>query len=95
LNQLDLVSFWRIDKRDYAPAAGRRWAIGKRITFGGGVFRESIEIIYFKREVCDIATHFDWAASIELTNLDFFLTPRRFKENKLRASGRFMSSNFF
>ena len=94
LNQLDLVTFRRIDERNRATLAIRVRTVRERVTFFGRLMGETFDIVDFEGQMREIRTDDDWTAFIELTDFDFFLAVRRLEENQLRAAAGGMASRF-
>ena len=83
LNQLNLIAFRRVDKRDRSVLAIRVRTVRERVAFFRGLASELLEVVDLERQVGEIRTDHDGTALIEFADFNFFLAPRSFKENEL------------
>ena len=82
LDQLDLVAFRGVDKRNSA-ALCRMWSVRQRMTLCRGVFGELVQILDFKCEMRQIGTDHNRPTTIEFTDLNFLIAVWCFQEDEL------------
>ena len=95
LDQLDLVTFRRIDERDGAAVAMFVRPIRKRITFRFRVFGELLQVVDLEREMGQIGSDDHRTAFVEFADLDLLLASRRLEKDELRAATGSVATRFF
>src|SRR2546422_3538116 len=85
LYQFDLVTFGRVDERNFAAATCMRH-VRQRITFRSRFSRELFQVVHFKCQMREVRTNHDRPALIEFANLNLLFALGGFQENELRAA---------
>jgi hypothetical protein len=94
LNQLDLVTLWRVDESNRTILAVGMRSVRKGVTLCGGLPRELFDIVDLESQVGEIWADDNRTTLIEFADFDFFLAAGRLEENQLRTATRGMAPCF-
>ena len=82
LDQLNFVSFRRIDKGDQVTTFGPVRSVRKGVALAGGVSGKLVHIVDLKSEMRKIRADNDRSALVEFAKLDLFFALGSFQKNK-------------
>ncbi len=81
LDELDLVTFRRVDESDFTATRRGMWSVAQRISLGGGFLRKCFQISDFEGKMSQVGADQHRATFVEFANFNLFAAARSFEEN--------------